>query len=120
MHSLNPRTVPKKKQPTPQKVVFVPRQSVGAGKFIQNRLRRRSPLFKTTALRQKLTFGGPFLDSGVVGERVYHGFGLYWGVSVLIWKGGGVKGDKSAPFELMARHQQENLDHTWLSVSFLV
>jgi len=28
-----------------------PRQSAGAGKFIQNRFRRRSPLLKTTALR---------------------------------------------------------------------
>jgi hypothetical protein len=44
---------------------FPPRQSVGGGKFIQKRRYPRSPLLKTTALKGKLTFGDPFLDSGV-------------------------------------------------------
>ena len=36
-----------------------PRQSVGRDKLIQKRLRRRSPLLKTTALRGELTFDDP-------------------------------------------------------------
>ena len=45
-----------------------PRQSVGGGKSIQKRVRTRSPLLKTTAVRKKLTFGDPFEDSGVAGR----------------------------------------------------
>ena len=44
----------------------LPRQSVGGGKSIQNRNGLRFPLLKTTASEGKLTFGDPFLDSGVV------------------------------------------------------
>ena len=42
-----------------------PRQSVGGGKSIQKRVRKRFSLLETTALRGKLTFGDPFEDSGV-------------------------------------------------------
>ena len=41
------------------------RRRVGGGKFIQNRLRSRFSLLKTTALRGKLTLGDPLLNSGV-------------------------------------------------------
>ena len=44
----------------------LPRQSVGGGKFIQNRNGLRFSPLKTTAFEEKLTFGDPFLDSGVV------------------------------------------------------
>ena len=44
-----------------------PRQSVGGGKFIQNRLRRRYPHLKTTAIETKSTLGDPSLVTGVVG-----------------------------------------------------
>ena len=42
-----------------------PCQSVALGKFVQTRVRKRSPLSRTTALGEKLNFGDPFLDSGV-------------------------------------------------------
>ena len=45
-----------------------PRQSVRGGEFIQERNGLRFPLLKTTAFGGKLTFGEPFLDSGVGGE----------------------------------------------------
>ena len=44
-----------------------PRQSDGGVKFIQDRSRLRSPLWKTTALEGEMTFGHPFFDSGVAG-----------------------------------------------------
>jgi len=39
-------------------------------KFIQKRTRVRYSLLKITALQGKLTFGEPFLDSGVVGKAL--------------------------------------------------
>ena len=38
------------------------------GRFIQKRGYPRSPFFKATTLKGKLTFGDPFLDSGVAGS----------------------------------------------------
>ena len=44
----------------------LPRQSVGVGKLIQTRVRTRFGTFENHCLEGKLTFGDPFLDSGVV------------------------------------------------------
>ena len=69
-----------------------PRQIVAGGKFVQNQLRSRLPLLQTTALAGKLTFGDPFLDSGVAAPR-----GLKWvfnssvveaGAADDAWRGG--------------------------------
>jgi len=48
----------------------LPRQNFGGGQFIQKRGYPRSLLLKTTALKGKLTFGDPFLDSGAVTPNV--------------------------------------------------
>ena len=39
---------------------------MGGGIFFQKRVRTQYLLLKTTALRERLTFGDPFLDSGAV------------------------------------------------------
>ena len=44
----------------------VPRQSVGGGKFLQERAYTRSPLLKIIALKGELTFGDLFQESGLV------------------------------------------------------
>ena len=64
-----------------RKTSEIPRQSVGGGKFIQKRLRRRSPLLKTTGLMRKLTFGDPLLDSVVV-MSTPHLLTLDWAAAV--------------------------------------
>ena len=55
-----------RESPRSQVVTCLPRQSVGGSESIRTRVRTRSPLLKTTALRGELTLGGPFEDSGVV------------------------------------------------------
>ena len=62
----------------PSRLEHLARQSVGGGKFIQKRGYPRSPLLKTTALKGKLTFGNPFLDSGVVSLQVLEGVPASW------------------------------------------
>jgi hypothetical protein len=47
----------------------LPRQSVGGVKLIQKCVRTRYPLLSTTVLREKLTFGDPFLNTGVVARE---------------------------------------------------
>ena len=44
----------------------LPRQGVGRGSRLGNRLWRRSSNFNSTALQRELTLGNPFQDSGVV------------------------------------------------------
>ena len=50
---------------------LLPRQSVGGGRSLQNRVETRSPLLTATAPREKMTFGNPFQHSGVVAERLH-------------------------------------------------
>ena len=57
------------------------RQCFGGGKLIQKRLRRRSPLLKTTGFRGKSTFGDPLLDSVVV-MSTPHLLTLDWAAAV--------------------------------------
>ena len=51
--------------------MYSPRHSAERNKFIQRRGYPRSPLLKTTALKGKLTFGDPFLDSGVASPSTF-------------------------------------------------
>ena len=56
------------------------------GELIQKCGRTRFPLLKTTALREKLTFGDPFKDSGVVRtylDKPWESQGLSWQISSL-------------------------------------